>query len=118
LLPEVSSKSHDSHHEHSFQWGVVTLGLVSLLTDLSSEAIFAVLPIYLVSVIGGSVLLLGVMEGLADFAASSLDLASGYLSDRTGRRKEIAGAGYAVSALAKSLLVFVASVGGVIPVFV
>lgn len=114
LLPEVSSQSPDSQRVPSFQWGVVTLGIVSLLTDLSSEAIFAVLPIYFVSVLGGSALVLGVMEGLADFAASSLDLASGYLSDRTGRRKGLAGAGYAVSALAKSLLVFVASVGGVI----
>jgi MFS family permease len=89
----------------------MTLGVVSFLTDLSSEAIFAVLPIYFVSVIGGSAVVMGVMEGFADFAASSLDLASGYLSDRTGRRKRIAWTGYALSALAKSLLVFGSSVG-------
>jgi hypothetical protein len=70
--------------------GVIMLGIVSFLTDLSSETIFAVLPIYFIAVISGSSLTLGIMEGLADFASSSLDLASGYLSDRTGRRKWIA----------------------------
>lgn len=110
----AASETPLSPSDRPFQWGIVSLGIVSLLTDLSSEAIFAVLPIYFVSVMGGSALVMGVMEGLADFAASSLDLASGFLSDRTGRRKGIAWSGYAVSALAKSLLVFVASVGGVI----
>ncbi len=100
--------------ERHIPWGVVTLGIVSFLTDLSSETVFAVLPIYFVGVIGGSTLVLGVMEGLADFAASSLDLASGHVSDRTGRRKWIAFSGYSLSALAKSLLVLTASVGGVI----
>ncbi|MGE0756224.1 MAG: MFS transporter [Pirellulaceae bacterium] len=114
MNPNATSKTPLTPSERPFQCGVVTLGIVSLLTDLSSEAIFAVLPIYFVSVLGGSALAMGVMEGLADLAASSLDLASGYLSDRTGRRKGIAWSGYAVSALAKSLLVFVASVGGVI----
>lgn len=107
----VSTKSPATS---SIQWGVVTLGIVSFLTDLSSEATFAVMPIYFVAVLGGSATVMGVMEGLADFAASSLDLASGYLSDRTGRRKGIAWSGYGLSTLAKSLLVFFASVGGVI----
>lgn len=93
--------------------GVVTLGLVSFLTDVSSETIFAVLPIYFVAVIGGSTLILGIMEGLADFASSSLDLAAGHFSDRTGKRKWIAFSGYALSAGAKSLLLFASSVVGV-----
>ena len=93
--------------------GVVTLGLVSFLTDVSSETIFAVLPIYFVAVIGGSPVILGVMEGLADFASSSLDLASGRVSDRTGKRKWIAFSGYALSATAKSLLLVASSTAGV-----
>lgn len=104
----------DAPAEGRIPWGVVTLGIVSFLTDLSSETIFAVLPIYFISVIGGSAFVLGVMEGLADFAASSLDLASGYASDRTGQRKWIAFSGYALSATAKSLLVFATSAAGVI----
>lgn len=94
--------------------GVFTLGIVSFLTDVSSETIFAVLPIYFISVIGGSTVVLGVMEGLADFASSSLDLASGYVSDRTGKRKWLAFSGYALSTTAKSLLVFATSAAGVV----
>ena len=95
-------------------FGVFALGIVSFLTDVSSETIFAVLPIYFISVIGGSALVLGIMEGLADFAASSLDLASGYASDRTGKHKWLAFSGYALSTLAKSLLLLVSSVAGVV----
>lgn len=94
--------------------GVFALGTVSFLTDVSSETIFAVLPIYFVSVIGGSTLVLGIMEGLADFAASSLDLASGYASDRTGKRKWLAFSGYALSTSAKSLLLLASSAAGVV----
>lgn len=60
---------------------VVLLGMVSFLTDVSSEAIFAVLPLFVTTLFGASALMLGAMEGLADFAASSLDMASGYLAD-------------------------------------
>jgi len=83
---------------------VVLLGLVSFLTDVSSEMIFAVLPIFLVQVLGGSTVLLGLMEGLADFAASSLDLASGYLADRTGRKKALTLVGYGFSSVSKLIL--------------
>jgi MFS family permease len=94
--------------------GVVWLGIVSFLTDVSSETIFAILPIYFIGVLGGSALVLGIMEGLADFASSSLDLAAGYASDRTGKRKWIAFSGYALSTTAKSLLVLATSVAGVV----
>jgi len=93
--------------------GVVLLGFVSFLTDLSSEAIFAVLPLFLTGVLGASTLFLGTMEGLADFAASSLDLASGYLSDRLGKRKGLAVFGYGLSTAAKGVLLFAASAGQV-----
>lgn len=95
-------------------WEVFLLGLVSFLTDLSSETIFAVLPIYFVTVLGGTTVALGIMEGLADFASSSLDMASGYLSDRTGKRKWFAFSGYAFSTAAKSLLLLASSAAGVI----
>jgi MFS family permease len=94
--------------------GVVWLGIVSFLTDVSSETIFAILPIYFIGVLSGSALVLGIMEGLADFAGSSLDLAAGYASDRTGTRKWIAFSGYALSTTAKSLLVLATSLAGVV----
>jgi len=92
---------------------VVTFGVVSFLTDVSSEAIFAVLPLFLTSVLGASTLVLGAIEGVADFAASSLDMASGYLSDRLGKRKSIAILGYSLSSLAKVVLMFVSTAGQV-----
>ena len=89
--------------------GVIMLGLVSFLTDLSSEAIFAVMPLFLTGVMGASTLVLGTMEGFADFAASSLDLASGFASDRLGKRKGLAVLGYGLSSTAKIVLLFAAT---------
>jgi MFS family permease len=90
---------------------VVMLGIVSFLTDVSSEAIFAILPLFLTGVMGASTLVLGTMEGLADFSASSLDLASGYLSDRIGKRKGLAVLGYGLSSVAKTVLIFASTTG-------
>ena len=92
---------------------VILLGVVSFLTDLSSEAIFAVLPLFMTGVMGAGPLLLGAMEGVADFAASSLDLASGYASDRLGKRKGLAVLGYGLSSVAKLVLLVAATAGQV-----
>jgi MFS family permease len=83
---------------------VLKLGVVSFLTDVSSEAIFSVFAMYLTTIAGASSALLGLVEGLADFSASSLNYMSGWLSDRSGRRKAFAVAGYALSTLAKTIL--------------
>lgn len=93
---------------------IVVLGVVSFLTDASSELIFACLSVFLTSVLGAPIELLGLMEGLADFAASSLDLASGWLSDRTGARKRFALLGYGLSAAAKALLFLAATANQVV----
>ena len=81
------------------------LGIVSFLTDVSSEMVFSVLAIFLTEILHASVFVLGAMEGMADFAASSLDMFSGYLSDKTGKRKSLALAGYGLSSLSKLLLI-------------
>ena len=91
---------------------VVKLGVVSLLTDLSSEAIFSVFAMYFTMVAGASSALLGLIEGLADFSASSLNYLSGWLSDRSGQRKSFALAGYGVSTLAKTILLLSTSIAG------
>ncbi len=83
---------------------VVRLGLVSFLTDLSSEMIFSVFAVFFTTVAGASSALLGLIEGLADFSASSLNYLSGWLSDRSGKRKVFALAGYGFSTLAKTIL--------------
>lgn len=73
----------------------------SLLTDLSSEMVLHLLPLYLSTVLGVRANVIGLIEGVAESAASLLKLASGWLSDRLGRRKWLAVAGYGLSALAK-----------------
>ena len=80
---------------------VLKLGVVSFLTDVSSESIFSVFSIFFTVVVGASASLLGLIEGFADFSASSLDYFAGWLSDKTGKRKNLALAGYGFSTLAK-----------------
>lgn len=85
---------------------IFLLGVVSFLTDLSSEMIFSVFSIFFTIILGASAALLGLIEGLADFSASSLDALAGFLSDRTGKRKVFAILGYGFSTLAKMILIF------------
>jgi len=91
---------------------VLKLGLVSFLTDLSSEMIFSVFAVFFTTVAGASSALLGLIEGLADFSASSLNYLSGWLSDRSGQRKWFATAGYGFSTLAKLILLVSSSIVG------
>jgi MFS family permease len=79
------------------------LGLVSLCMDLSSEMIHALLPVFLVSVLGASAVALGLIEGMAQATAQITKVFSGVLSDRTGRRKPLAVLGYGLAALSKPL---------------
>jgi MFS family permease len=90
---------------------VLKLGLVSFLTDVSSEMIFSVFAVFFTSVAGASSALLGLVEGFSDFSASSLDYVAGWLSDKTGKRKAFALAGYGFSTAAKIILLVANSVG-------
>ena len=91
---------------------VLKLGLVSFLTDLSSELIFSVFAIFFTTIAGASAALLGLIEGLADLSASSLNYYAGWLSDRTGKRKIFVLAGYGFSTLAKVILLVSSSITG------
>ena len=91
---------------------VLKLGVVSFLTDVSSEMIFAVFAVFFTTMAGASSALLGLIEGLADFSASSLNYLAGWLSDRSGRRKWLATAGYVFSTLAKLILLVSSSIVG------
>jgi len=90
------------------------LGLVSLFMDMSSELIHALLPVYMTTVLGLSVLSVGVVEGIAEATASMLKVASGVWSDRIGSRKWLAVAGYGLSALTKPLFPLASGAGEVI----
>ncbi len=91
---------------------ILKLGVVSFLTDLSSEMIFSVFAIFFTTIAGASTALLGLIEGLADFSASALNYWAGWLSDRSGRRKVLVIAGYSFSTLAKTILLVSTSVTG------
>ena len=80
---------------------VFALGAVSLVTDISSEMVVAVLPVYLVVGLHLSPAAYGALDGLYTGATALLRIVGGYVADRTQRRKLVAGTGYAVSAVAK-----------------
>jgi MFS family permease len=80
------------------------LGLVSLLTDASSEMIYPLLPSFLTGVLGAGPAFVGLVEGLAESVASLLKLASGRISDRMRRRKPLIVGGYTLSSLARPLV--------------
>ena len=81
--------------------GIWSLGFVSLLMDVSSEMIHALLPVYLVTVLGASMTSVGAIEGIAESTASIVKIFSGALSDWLGRRKFLATLGYGLAALTK-----------------
>src|SRR5262245_11826673 len=91
--------------------GVWALGLVSLFMDLSSETIHALLPLYLVTVFGTSMVTVGIIEGIAEATASITKVFSGALSDRLGRRKVLTALGYGLAAFTKPVFPLAASVG-------
>lgn len=82
------------------------LGLTSFFTDISSEMVLNLVPLFLLNVIGVRTSLIGLIEGIAETTASLLKIFSGYLSDRLGKRKWLTASGYGLSALAKPLLYF------------
>ncbi len=91
--------------------GIWILGLVSLLMDISSEMIHSLLPLFMVTTLGTSVLLVGLIEGLAEATALIVKVFSGALSDYLGRRKGLALLGYALGALSKPLFAIAPGAG-------
>ncbi|PIG93103.1 MFS transporter [Gloeocapsopsis sp. IPPAS B-1203] len=90
------------------------LGFGSLLTDISSEMIHSLLPLFLVSVLGASVFTVGIIEGIAEATASILKVFSGTLSDYLGHRKQLVILGYGLSTVVKPLFALTTSPTGVL----
>lgn len=90
------------------------LGFVSMLMDISSEIIHSHLPMFLVSTLGTSVQVVGLIEGLAEAASPSVKVFSGTLSDYLGKRKWLAVAGYALGAVSKPFFAIAPSAGFVL----
>ena len=92
---------------------VFFLGLVSFLTDVSSEMIFTLLPLFLFNVLGVTTTVIGLIEGVADATASLFRILSGWLSDRLGKRKGLTILGYGLSTAVKPLM-YIASTWGMV----
>lgn len=90
------------------------LGMVSLFMDLSSEMVHSLLPLFLVTTLAASALMVGVIEGLAQSTALLVKVFSGVLSDYLGRRKELALFGYFLSALSKPFFAMAGTTGMVL----
>lgn len=96
------------------QKNVVVLGVVSFFTDVSSEMVFPILPLFLTTILGAGAAVVGLIEGVSDSISSLLDIFFGYLSDLKGKRKDFVLAGYGLSSILKAGLIFVNTWPGVL----
>ena len=87
---------------------IIIVGFVSLFTDLSSQMVFPLVPLYLLS-LGAGAWIIGLVEGAAETTASLLKVISGYWSDKIKRRKPFVFAGYSLSSITKPLFAFTTS---------
>lgn len=85
-------------------FNIILLGITSLLTDISSEMVYPILPIYLVTQLGAGPAILGLIEGIAESLASLIKVFSGYFSDKTKKRLPFTILGYSSSTLGKFIL--------------
>jgi MFS family permease len=99
----VGADSASSGWRGIFRGNILFLGLVSFFTDVSSEAIYPLLPIFFTGLVSTSAaaIYIGLMDGIAESTSSFLKILAGRLSDRMGRRKPLALAGYGISTLAR-----------------
>jgi len=95
---------------------VIAVGVVSLLTDASSEMIYPLLPLFLSTALGAGPLAIGAIEGAAESVASLLKLASGWWSDRLPRRKPLVVAGYGIASVVRPLIGLTQNVGQVLAI--
>jgi MFS family permease len=93
---------------------IVLLGLVSFFTDISTEMVYPILPLYLSSVLGATPTIIGIIEGIAESLASVIKLFSGLIADKYGNKKRLAFFGYSSSLINKLVIIFSASWTGVL----
>jgi MFS family permease len=88
---------------------VFVLGLVSFFTDISSEMLYPIIPIFLTTVLAAPMSIVGLIEGIAESTASIMKVISGWMSDKSGKRKPYVIFGYSLSTISKPLLAFAAT---------
>jgi len=104
----------EGHAPRRLSPDVAVLGYVSMLTAMSSAMIYGLLPVFLVRALGVSIASVGLIEGVAEAAASLIKIASGAVSDRIGRRKPLVVFGYTLSAITKTIFPIAATVSAVL----
>jgi len=95
---------------------VFFLGIVSLLTDVSSEMIFTLVPLFIANVLGAGVIVVGLIGGLSESTDATFRILSGWFSDRVRKRKPLAILGYSVSTLAKPFMYLATTWGAVLAI--
>ena len=95
---------------------VLALSAVSFLTDVSSEMIYPLLPVFLTTVLGANASFIGAIEGAAESTAALLKLASGWWSDRIKRRKPLVALGYAIAGVMRPLVALATSASQVLAI--
>ena len=110
----MSALSGAASHDARIPRGVWVLGFVSLLMDVSSELVHSLLPIFMVTGLGASALLVGLVEGVAEATALIVRVFSGALSDYLGKRKALAVLGYGLGAASKPLFALASTIGMVL----
>src|SRR5665647_724515 len=93
---------------------IILLGLVSFFSDLSTEMVYPLIPLYLTGVFGATPVLLGIIEGVAESVASLLKVFSGYMTDKFISKKPVAFIGYAGGLAYKLALIFATSWAGIL----
>ena len=93
---------------------IILLGLVSMLTDISTEMVYPLIPVYLTSILGATPAIVGVIEGIAESIASLLKVYSGYMSDKFKKRKALAIIGYGSATVSRVFLYLSTSWGWVL----
>src|ERR1041384_3726589 len=102
MVPDEIDTGHDGAPvTKGLGRNVYALAAVSFFTDVSSEMIYPLIPIFLTTVLGASAGFIGTIEGAAESTAALLKLASGWWSDRVRRRKPLVLAGYAIASVAR-----------------
>jgi MFS family permease len=99
-----------------FDTNVFFMGLTSFFTDISSELIFTLVPLFLSDVLGATSTIVGLVGGLSDSADSIFRIFSGWFSDKIGKRKALATMGYSISTVAKPFMLLANTWGAVIGV--
>ncbi len=93
---------------------IIFLGLISFFMDISSEMVYPIIPLYLVSAFGATPAIVGIIEGIAESTASLLKVFSGYVTDKYKCKKPVAFIGYATGFIYKLALLFATSWAGIL----